>query len=283
MANIIRSAKPSSQWSTDELSAYNITIQTQSVVDFFGHELRSIDHLDPNLLSSIQSNPPTRPPTGTSMETISFLNRLGLISHPDTPDTDSTISDFTRSVLNVTGFERRVDAFIVTLRRLSLAICRDTNRKATPDLSLITYHPTPLFLLLVQRDKPAFRSNGPEPALIASAIAAFQTNNRNRATMGLPTLDMMTIPCITIVGTRPHFYKVPVTQHLSDCVVTGQFPLQQTVVTCCGPPAPPNAHEDMRSADYRHTALRYYDAFCGVAEDCWAPILTGCSLTINLN
>ena len=27
---------------------------------------------------------------------------------------------------------------------------------------------------------------------------------------------------------------------------------------------------------YRHTALRYYDAFRGVAEDCWAPILAGC-------
>ena len=278
MANITRSAKPGSQWSTNELSAYNITVRRQSVVDFFGHELPSIDHLDPNLLSSIQFNIPAPPPTGTCMQTLRFLKLLIWISGaPHMPDSDSIITDFTCSVLRVTGFELRVDGVVLIRRGLSLAICGDINRKSTPDLSLITYHVTPLILLLVQRDKPGFGSNGPEAPLIASAIAAFQNNNRNRAKMGLPALDAMTIPCITMVGTRPCFYKVPVTQHLSDCVVTGQFPLQQTVVTCC---APPSAPEGMRSVDYRHTALRYYAAFCGVAEVCWAPILTGCPAVV---
>ena len=274
MANIIRSAKPGSQWSNNELSAYNITIQTQSVIDFFGQELPSIDHLDPNLLFSIQSNPPTRPPNGTSVDTLSFLNQLSWIWYHPNSLFPTTIPNFTWSVLRVTGFERRVDAGIVMLCDLSLAICGDTNRSATPDLSLITYHSLPLTLLVVQRDQPAFGSNGLEAPLVASAIAAFQNNNRNRAKMGLPTLDTMTVPCITMVGTRPCFYKVPVTQHLSDCVITGQFPLQKTVVTCCSPPATPSAHEGMLSPDYRYTALRYFDAFCDVAEVCWAPILT---------
>jgi hypothetical protein len=118
MANIIYSAKPASKWSKNELSAYNITIQTQSVIDFFGHELRSIDHLDPNLLFSIQSNPPTRPPNGTSVDTLSFLNSLSCIWHD--PDCDPAINNLMRSVLRVTGFER--DAVIVMRCKLSLAI-----------------------------------------------------------------------------------------------------------------------------------------------------------------
>ena len=52
MANLIRSAKSGNDWSTNELPAYNIAVQHQDVLNFFGHELGSIDHLDSNLLSS---------------------------------------------------------------------------------------------------------------------------------------------------------------------------------------------------------------------------------------
>ena len=50
MANIIRSAKSGSDWLANELVAYNITVQRQGVAIFFGRELGSIHHLDPNLL-----------------------------------------------------------------------------------------------------------------------------------------------------------------------------------------------------------------------------------------
>lgn len=271
MANSIHSEKSGSDWSAKDLSAYNITFQTQSIIDFFGHELRPIDHLDPYLLSSFE--PLTSIPTGISMETCRFLKYLYLISHPNAGD--SALNDFMRSVLIVTNFDQQIGAVLCPLYRLPLTTFGDNNREAIPDMCLLSNQLQPLTLLLVQRDKPAFGSSGPEPPLIASAIATFQNNNRNRTKMGLATLDMMTIPCITIVGTRPLFYKVPITQHLSDCVATGQYPMQQTVVTRCGPPAPPEAYEGMEFPDYRHTALRYYDAFRDLAEDCWALILAG--------
>ena len=44
------------------------------------------------------------------------------------------------------------------------------------------------------------------------------------------TLDVMTIPCITMVGTWPTFYLVRVTKELSDCVAQGEFPKVQTIV-----------------------------------------------------
>ena len=94
--------------------------------------------------------------------------------------------------------------------------------------------------------------------------------------LGLPQLDTMTIPCVTMVGTRPFFYQIPVTQQLSDCVATGQFPPQLTVVRCCVSPARRRAAEGIEVPDYRRIALQYCDAFRGVAKDCWTVYLDGC-------
>jgi hypothetical protein len=270
MENAIPSAKSGSDWSTEELFTYNITIQTQSVVEFFGHELCPIQ--DPDLLSPY--NPLTSIPTGIPMQTCRFLKYLYLISKPNSGD--SALNDFATSVLEVTDFHRQINTLLLTLFHIPLTICEDNDREAIQDICLISSQLMPMVLLVCQRDKPAFGPSGPEPPVIAGAIAAFQYNNRNRAKMDLPTLDAMTIPCITVKGTRPLFYKVPVTRHLSDCVATGKTPMEQTVVTRCGPPAPPEPYEGMEFLDYRCTALRYYYTFRDLAEDCWAPFLTGC-------
>ncbi len=79
-----------------------------------------------------------------------------------------------------------------------------------------------MVLLVLQGDKPIFNPSDPGPQVIAEAIAAYQHNNQRRKHMGLPTLNTMVIPCITMVGTRPTFYLVPVTQELSDAVITGR-------------------------------------------------------------
>ena len=270
MENTIPSAKSGSDWSTKELSTYNIIIQTQSVVDFFGHELCPIE--DPDLLSPYK--PLTSIPTGIPKQTCRFLMYLNLISNPYSGD--SALSAFAKSVLEVTDFHRQIHTLLYTLFDLPLTICGDNSREAILDICLVSSQLMPMILLVGKRDKPAFGSSDPEPPVIAGAIAAFQYNNQNRAKMGLPTLETMTIPCITVKGTRPLFYKVPVTRHLSDCVATGKIPMEQTVVTRCGPPAPPEPYEGMEFLDYRCTALRYYYTFRDLAEDCWAPFLTGC-------
>ena len=131
-----------------------------------------------------------------------------------------------------------------------------------------------MVLLVVQGDKTVFSQADPEPRV--EAIASFQHNNRKRAELDLPLLDEMTIPCITMVGTRPFFYQVPVTKQLSNSVATGQFPLQSTVVLRCSLPAFRKASEGMEVPDYRHTALQYYDAFRVLAKDYWKAFLDGC-------
>jgi hypothetical protein len=116
----------------------------------------------------------------------------------------------------------------------------------------------------------------PEAQVIAEAIATFQYNNGKRIDLNLEPLESMDIPCITMVGTRPVFYKVPVTQQLSDAVATGQYPHQPTIVSCCAPPAKRRASEGMETPDYRKIALQYYDAFRHLAKSFWSSFTDGC-------
>jgi hypothetical protein len=266
MANIIRSAKSGSDWLANELVAYNITVQPQDAVIFFGRELGSIDHLDPNLLSSAD---PTI--SNFSKDTYCFLAYLDLTSHAIRGQ-ETAIDDFAKSVLEVTGFDE-VGTILRTRHDIPLTICGDSSRVAQTDVCLA--HLNSVILLVVQAEKTVFNSSNPEPQVIAEAIATFQYNNQKRADLGLPVLDMMTIPCITMVGTRPFFYLVPVTQELSNCVALGQYPSQPTVVRRCAPPHRRRTYEGMEVPDYRRTALQYYDAFRGLAKSCWTSFLDG--------
>ena len=94
-----------------------------------------------------------------------------------------------------------------------------------------------MILLVVQEDKTNLSTANPEPQVITEAIATFQYNNRKCEELDLPTLDKMTIPCIVMVGTRLFFYKVPATQKLCNCVISGQYPSQPMVITRCALPA----------------------------------------------
>ncbi|KAH9974937.1 hypothetical protein BGW80DRAFT_1444553 [Lactifluus volemus] len=92
----------------------------------------------------------------------------------------------------------------------------------------------------------------PEPQVIAEAIAVYQYNKKKWQTGGLPTLDTMTIPCITMVGMQPMFYLIPVTQALSTAVVTSQYPKTPTKVVKCVIASGPNRpfSEGMMTPEY---------------------------------
>ncbi|KIL54660.1 hypothetical protein M378DRAFT_1045391 [Amanita muscaria Koide BX008] len=115
-----------------------------------------------------------------------------------------------------------------------------------------------MILLIPQEDKTIFNSTQPEPQVIAEAIAAYQYNNEKRQTRGLAILDAVTIPCITMVGTRPTFYLVPVTQALSNAIVTGQYPETPTKVVKCVTFLGHNrrSREGMETPAYRRVAFQ---------------------------
>src|SRR5262249_11101562 len=131
MANLIRSAKSGSDWSMNELMAYNISVHRTDFTRFFGHELGPIDHLDPNLLS-------TADPTiavDFSQATYRFLAYLDLASRANAGQ-ESAIDDFGRSVLEVTGFDER-GTILRTRYDIPFTICGDPDKAVKTDVCLV--------------------------------------------------------------------------------------------------------------------------------------------------
>jgi hypothetical protein len=267
MANIIRSAKSGSDWTTNELLAYDIRVSSQSPDKFYGTPLPTVaglSTLDPHLVSGTLST------QGLSDETYRLLQYLDLASRANVGQ-ESAIDDFAREILRELGYERR-GLLLRSRYAIPLLICGDPNQSAQTDVSLIQGSST--ILLVVQEDKATISTRDPESQVIAEAIATFQCNNRTRARLGQPELDSMTIPCITMIGTRPIFYLVPVTRELNEAVATGQYPLTPTIVKKCVVASNSRRlSEGMESPDFRQLALRHYTAFRTLAEAHWSAFM----------
>ena len=80
-----------------------------------------------------------------------------------------------------------------------------------------------MVLLVLIAEKVISNKTDAESQVIAEAIAAFQFNNRKREEIGLVGLATMTVPCITLSGTRQTFYLVPVTKELSNAIICGLY------------------------------------------------------------
>ena len=147
---------------------------------------------------------------------------------------------------------------------MPLTICGETCA-AQADVCIV-YRPTTILLVL---DKRFFDKTNAEVQVVAEAIAAFQFNNTKRVERGQHELEVMTIPCITMLGTTPTFYLVPVTRELSEAVITAQYPTTQTRVLRCVTVA---AHQSrisdgMADPEFRKLALKRFVAFKSQLDD----------------
>jgi len=120
-------------------------------------------------------------------------------------------------------------------------------------------------LLLAQEDKRHLEGTDPEPQLVAEGIAAFSHNNSIRVrNLRLEPLRNTVIPGITMQGTMPTFYKIPVTADLVRAVQLGEYPAQETIVYAHVPVVPRAARrytEGMKPLDNRRAVLSCYEAF----------------------
>ena len=265
MANVIRAAKSSGDWTSNELIAYNIIVTSSSPRDFFSAPDLSLDQIDPDILTS---------PAGSTDPNISdfaaqYLRYLDLASRPIG---ENFINDFAAETLKLLGYNER-GTTVSTRYTIPLTICGDNNCTAQADVCLI---PRPTFILLVLVvEKILSNSINSKAQVIAEAIAAFQFNNRKREGLGLDPLDTMTIPAITMTGTRPTFFLVPVTMGLSNAVITGQYPAIQTQVLRCSTALAPARRAGMEDTEYRQLALKHFLAFKMLAKSHWERILEG--------
>jgi hypothetical protein len=267
MANLNRSAKSGSDWTTNDLLAYNIRVCSQSPAKFYNQPLptlASLSSLDPNLLSS------TLHMQGLSDETYRLLQYLDLALRVSSGQ-KSAVEDFTREILRALGYEKR-GLLLRSHYAIPLLISGDPNRSAQTDMCLVQGSST--ILLVVQEDKSTISLRDPEPQVIAGAIATFQSNNRIRTQLGESELESMTIPCIAMMGTQPIFYLVPITRELSEAVATAQCPLSPTVVKKCVVVSNSrHLSEGMETLDFRQVALQHFTAFHTLAEAHWSTFM----------
>ena len=265
MANVVRIAKSASDWTQGELLAYNISVKHQSSYDFFGFEPDSaLNQVDPQFLSNnlrLDSDN-----SEVSDETLRLLEYLNLATRVNVGQ-ESAISDFVKEILRILGFEER-GTLLRSRYAIPFTISGDSSRSAQTNVCLV--HGSSSILFIVQEDKDTISGKDPEAQVIAEAIATFQYNNRARKQMGLDMLDEMVVPCIVMVGTRPIFYKVPVTMQLNDAVITAEYPSQATIVAKCV--VNTNIRrlgEGMEVLEFRKAALQHLDAFKNLAKSYW--------------
>ena len=264
MAELIHSSKLPRDWTDNELLAYHITVKAQTPQQFFCIPDLPLESIDPSLINS------TINADNVSDSTFQYLTHIGLATNGGQTN---MIHDFSRETPCIVGFSEwglaLISRFIIPL-----TICGDNLCDVETNLCLLDWQS--IILLILRDDKPAFNDlEQPEPQVIAEAIAAYQHNNRKRQTRGLPILDAMTIPCITMVGRRPTFYLVPVTKALSTAVVTGQYPKATTKVMKCITFSPSRhwGREGMEAPAFRHIAFQCFVAFRGLAKYYWQTFI----------
>jgi len=258
MANLIRSAKSGSDWTEAELNAYNIKVRIEGEKEFFQSSVDKIpDGLSEDLITYEFIEGEYVPD-----EKDKILSYLDMASRT-LKGQESMVDDFTKELLFYMGYESK-GRILRTRHSLGFVICGDT-RTAQTDVCIMRRRGG--FLLLMQEDKRLISIRDPEPQVIAEAIAAFQENNKIRRNNNIQKLDEMIIPCITMVGTFPRFYLVPVTKELSDCVIDAQYPPNITTILSYIPKIPRRVSDGMKPIENRKKILQCFEAFKKFVDD----------------
>jgi hypothetical protein len=230
MARIIRSSKSASYWSDNELEAYRIQFVDQNEFAFFGLAEMPIPNIDIGFLFAIDAAAAEEQELG--IETIRLLNKM-----EDAMDNTEGANEFAVNIFSLVLFESIGYTRQHKHLRAQLSLPFGMETVAKPDFCLRRANK---LILFVQEDKAHLSGDDPQPQVVAEAIAAFKYNNALRSQLGMPQLDNDVIHAITMVGTRPTFYKVNTSIGLIDAVQNCTYPDDDTIIH---PPVPPNGME----------------------------------------
>lgn len=251
-------AKAASAWTQDDLATFNITVTFLDTSTFFNlpHGVLPEPTLNHPLILTTQS------PGGTSIpEVFDFLRSMETATaHPPVND---SVADFLKHLFRELRYSPRRGRAVRTRTDVPLL----TSGEIRPTTTTACILDSNDISLLVQEDRRYTDADGadPEPPLIAGAIAAFQlTNSSRQCILGLPPLDSKVIPGLTMAGTLPVFYKVPVTMELAQAVQSGTRPNTPTHVLAHIPSIPravSRFSEAMIPLDNRRVLMECFEAF----------------------
>ncbi|KIJ42713.1 hypothetical protein M422DRAFT_254159 [Sphaerobolus stellatus SS14] len=167
MANIIRSAKSGSDWTVNELDAYNITIVSQDLAAFFGSDVLPLPARHPDLVDKVAAD---EIEDEDSYQVDRYIN----LAIDPIPGEESAVNDSAMQLLRTMGYAgRAVGRDLRSRKDIPFLICGEW-RLAKTDVCVMDRNE---ILLLVQEDKCHMELGDPYSQLIAEAIAAVQSNN----------------------------------------------------------------------------------------------------------
>ncbi|KAI0291681.1 hypothetical protein BC826DRAFT_469341 [Russula brevipes] len=251
-ANSIRSAKCAGDWTNSELRAYNITVVPQTKEQFFG-TAKLPAPTNPSIAEFMKVNDQRDAEDEGARK---LLHYLDYILNPKVGE-GAVVCDFASKLLEKLGYGDGDRPGTIFMRHSFPFMICGTTLLAQPDICIMDDNE---IFLLVQDDKCGF-SKDPEPQVIAEAIAAFVLNNKTREKRNLQPHNRAVIPAITLTGTCPTFYKIPVTTQLSQAVQQGTYPPTETRILRFLPALPRPISLGIWPLDNRGEILACLEAF----------------------
>ncbi|KAF8905951.1 hypothetical protein CPB84DRAFT_1676031 [Gymnopilus junonius] len=247
--------KDADNWTQEELVAYHVKVRQEDFSTFFElPELPDPSHtVKPSILTTVNSAGASDP------DTFQFLRNMERAVDQGALE-PSAVADFAVTLLETMKYDQ-----------MPYALCRWKNLqfimsgevvKAEIDVCLLDPGPAEnihLILLALRPDQ-----DDAEPQLVASAIAAFRRTNIVRKELGLPRLEERTFASVSMEGTQPMFYKIPITRRLVKVVEgrdDGKGPLAETVVKRYVPEMPDGVGDEMRGLENRRWWMGCFEAF----------------------
>ena len=248
MAYLIRNPKSGSEWTQNELDAYNIVVVQRDISAFFG--VQSLPD-DPECHSDFLKFDSRNPNTDDLIDDLLWRMNKAMDSNEE-----SFVDSFAEHLLNMMKYTKR-GIHTTTRKALPFQIGAE-QRSAQTDVCIMNDNGV---YLLVQEDKTRINETREraEAQLVAEAIAAYQGNIKHN-----PHNTSMIIPGIVMVGTYPIFYKIPIRAILNECVRSLTYPNEVTTIEKLEPPVKSYETryiEGMLHLDSRITIIKCFEAF----------------------
>ena len=212
--DLIQPPKPD-DWTESVLNRYNIRAVAQNKQEFFG-----VADLPTPVIPSLAGFMTTEDREhAADGETRKLLHYLDLVLDPQIGQ-EAAVDNFVAKLLEKLGYD---EGHRITFTRRPLPI-------DFAGVSYITHANVCVMgdddqILLIWQNTLSPSLKDPEAQIVIKAIAAYEANNKVRATsLNLPPLSTITFPAISMIGMKLIFYKITITANLNGILRQGQPP-----------------------------------------------------------
>ncbi|RDX43162.1 hypothetical protein OH76DRAFT_1488056 [Lentinus brumalis] len=267
MAHLERlSRKAGKDWTADDLDGLNIQVVCENLKEFFSGN-PELPRVPPAIPQELLSANPAKPPDVHASRELPQTARDFLVHLADSMPhhgTQGLIAGFAHFVLDLIGFRGDMVERVVLQRHTVRFRMDGSDVIASPACCLMKRtSPAHMHMLFVEVHKESSSAFNAVARLVADAIGGFQHNNTVRRMRAEAERKAETFVGVVFVFASPTFYKITVTQKLSEAVKKGMYLEEMTIVEQFVPPVPrPETFDDegMKDVNNRAYLFRCFEA-----------------------